>query len=360
MDVLKIAVFLLTLGTIILVHEFGHFLLAKLAGVKVETFAIGFPPRLFAIRRGETEYALNVVPLGGYVKMAGEEDPTVPRGFGSAPRRWRAAILLAGITMNILAAILFFSAAYATGWPEVVKSDIVVSQVLPGSPAAQAGLQAGDVIVAISGQPVTGTTQLRKLTDANLGKATTLTIRRGNSDRSVTLTPRVQWPADQGPIGIAIENRPTQIDPVKYPLGSAIVNGAVQAAQSVISTVLVIVLMIRGLIPVADARPIGPAGIYQVVGQATAATVRTGWLYPILSVAGTISAGVAFANILPIPGLDGGRLLFLLIEAIRGRRMQPERENVIHFVGLALMVSLFLVITYFDIINPINVNFTPR
>lgn len=360
MDVLKILVFLLILGTIILVHEFGHFALAKLAGVKVETFAIGFPPRLFSVRRGETEYAINLIPLGGYVKMAGEEDPDVPRGFSSASRGWRAAILLAGITMNVLAAVAFFSLAFATGWPEVTKSEIIVSQVQPSSPAAEAGLRSNDVIVSMNGQAITSATQLRRLTDESLGRPVTLVFRRGGVENSARLTPRANVPPDQGPIGIAIVEQPLQEEPVNFPIGSAIVNGAIQAARSVGSTVLVIVLMVKGLIPVADARPIGPAGIYQVVGQATVATVQTGWLYPILSVAGTISAGVAFANFLPIPGLDGGRLLFVLVEAVRGRRMKPERENVIHFVGLAFMVSLFLVITYFDIINPISVNFSAR
>jgi regulator of sigma E protease len=356
----KILVFLLILGMIILVHEFGHFVLAKLAGVKVETFAIGFPPRLFALRRGETEYALNLIPLGGYVKMAGEDNPDVPRGFGAASRGWRAAILIAGITMNVLAAVLLFAAAYATGWPEVTKSEILVTEVLIGSPAQQAGIKPGDAILEMNGHPITTTDQLRTLTQSSLGKPATFIIRRDGTDETIRLTPRANVPPNQGPIGVAIVDQPLAETPVNYPVGSAIVNGAIQALQSLVQTVLVIVLLIQGLLPVADARPTGPVGIYEVVGQATQATIQTGWLYPILSVAGTISAGVAFANLLPIPGLDGGRLLFVAIEAIRGRRMRPDRENVIHFVGLAFMVSLFLVITYFDIINPISVNFTPH
>lgn len=360
MDIVKVLVFLLILGTIILVHEFGHFITAKLAGVKVETFAIGFPPRLFAVRRGETEYAINMIPLGGYVKMAGEDDPDVPRGFGSASRSWRAVILLAGITMNLLMAVVFFSAAYATGWPEVTKSEILVSEVLNGSPAQQAGLKAGDVILAMNGQTISTTDQLRNLTLTVLGKPTALLIRRNGAEKTVELTPRANVPVDQGPIGVAIVDQPLAETPVNYPLGSAIVNGVTQTVQAIVQTVLVIVFIIKGLIPFADARPTGPVGIYDVVGQATAVTIQTGWLYPILSVAGVISAGVAFANVLPIPGLDGGRLLFVIIEAIRGRRMRPDRENVIHFVGLAFMVSLFLVITYFDIISPPNVSFTPH
>lgn len=356
----EIIVFVLILGLLVLVHEFGHFVMAKLAGVKVEEFAIGFPPRLLSFHRGETDYSLNLIPLGGYVKMLGEEDPTAPRSFAAAPRAWRLGILLAGVTMNILAAIIIFSAAFASGWPEPTQIAIVVSEVMPGTPAASAGLKVGDVVTAIAGQPVQRADQIRTLTNANLGKPTSVQVTRGGHTVDLTLTPRTTWPADQGPMGIAILEQVVKEQPVSFPLPSAIVHGASQTLQTLALTVAVPFLVVRGLIPADLARPVGPVGIYQITAQAAKETITTGWWYPILQDAGIISAGLALVNVLPIPGLDGGRILFVLIEAVRGRRISPQRESMIHFIGLAFLVSLVLVVTYFDILNPVNIDFGPH
>jgi len=359
-SVVNVVIFILLLSLLILVHELGHFILAKRAGVKVEEFAIGFPPRLFSTRRGETNYSINLVPLGGYVKMLGEEDPTFPRSFASARRRWRVAILAAGATMNIIFAIFLFAGAYAAGWPQVTKSEVEISQVSPDSPAAKAGLAAGDVIVAYDGQTIDQAEQLPALSQQSLGKPTTLEIRRKGTMSSITLTPRTIWPSGQGPIGIAIMEHALKIEPVYYSLPSALVNGARQTLQTITITLTLPLLVLRGLIPLDVARPVGPAGIYQITSQAATETVATGWWFPILSVAGTVSAGLGLANLLPIPGLDGGRLLFVVIEAIRGRRVDPQREGQIHLVGLALLVSLVIVITYFDLFFPVTVQFSPH
>jgi regulator of sigma E protease len=356
----NILVFLVILGALILLHELGHFVLAKRAGVKVEEFGIGFPPRLFAVRRGETDYSLNLIPLGGFVRMLGEEDPTAPRSFAAAPRIWRIAILAAGASMNILAAVFLFTAAYASGWPSVTKSDVVISEVLPDSPASQAGLQPGDVIQAINGQSVQQTSQLQGLIGSRLGKPTPLQIGRNNQTLTVTVTPRSTWPPDQGPIGIAIEDHALRYEPVYYSLPKAFVLGAARTAETLFATLSVPVLVLRGLLPADVARPIGPLGIYQVTSQAATQTVQTGWWYPVLSVAGLISAGLGLANLLPIPGLDGGRLLFVVIEAVRGQRISPRRESMIHFAGLAFLVSVVIVVTYFDVLFPVNVDFVPH
>ena len=360
MGVLQVLYFVVILGVLILVHELGHFVLAKRAGVKVEEFGIGFPPRLFSWRRGETEYSINLIPLGGYVRMLGEEDPSAPRSFAAASRWWRIAILGAGATMNILAAVVLFSGAYAAGWPEVTKAAIVVTQVQPGTPAAQAGLLAGDVVKALAGQPVQRAEQLRSITNRTLGQPTTIEITRNGQDLTLPITPRATWPTDEGPIGIGIMEQPIQEEPVYYSLPSALVNGARQTVQTLILTVAVPVLVIRGVLPADVARPVGPVGIYQITAQAAAETIRSGWWFPVLRDAATISAGLGFANLLPIPGLDGGRLLFVVVEALRGRRVSPQRESMIHFIGLAFLVSLVLVITYFDLLFPVTVDLTPH
>ncbi|HVB97438.1 MAG TPA: M50 family metallopeptidase [Chloroflexota bacterium] len=357
---MNVVVFIVLLGALILVHELGHFILAKRAGVKVEEFGIGFPPRLFAIQRGETAYSLNLIPLGGFVRMLGEEDPTAPRSFASASRWWRIAILVAGATMNFIVAILLFSGAYASGWPTVTKSEVIVSDVVSGSPAARAGLKTGDVIVKFAGQTIERPSQISSVTYASLGKSLPVVIQRGQQTLNLTVTPRTSWPSDQGPVGIGISEHPLKVEPVYYSLPKAIIGGITQTVQTVILTLSVPVLVIRGLIPADAARPIGPFGIYQITSQATTETVTTGWWFPVLSVAATVSAGLGFANLLPIPGLDGGRLLFVIIEAIRGRRISPQRESMIHMVGLVFLVSVFLIVTYFDVLFPVNLNFGPH
>jgi regulator of sigma E protease len=355
-----IVVFIVLLGALILIHETGHFVLAKRAGVRVEEFGIGFPPRLVAVRRGETEYSLNLIPLGGFVRMLGEDDPSAPRSFASARRSWRIAILAAGATMNLVAAVLLFGGAYAAGWPTVTQSEILVSQVVPGSPAATAGMQPGDVIASFNGQPVQRADQLRNLIDATLGRPAPVQVVRNGKTQTLEVTPRATWPSDQGPIGIAIEDHALKVAPVYYSLPSALWHGLWQTIQTIALTITLPFLVLRGLLPLDVARPVGPLGIYQITSQATTETVATGWWFPVLSVAGTISAGLGLANLLPIPGLDGGRLLFVVIEAIRGRRINPQREGMIHFIGLAFLVSLVLVVTYFDLLNPVNLSFGPH
>jgi regulator of sigma E protease len=356
---LSVVVFIVLLGVLILVHELGHFVLAKRAGVKVEEFGIGFPPRLFAIRRGETDYSLNLIPLGGYVRMLGEEDPTAPRSFASASRGWRFAILAAGASMNLIVAILLFSTAYVAGVPDFSKADVVVSQVLANTPASQAGLVAGDQIISMGGTPIGGFDQLQSETTESRGKATPMVIQRDGKELNVTITPRSDYPAGQGPMGIAVTLRPRSL--IHYSVPAALANGAVDAGRTVVLTLALPVDIVRGLIPLADApRPMGPVGIFQVTSQATAVTMDRGWLWPILEVAAEVSAGLAVANLLPIPGLDGGRLLFVVLEAIRGRRISPKRETMIHLMGMAFLLSLVMVITYLDILHPVPTDLFPH
>ncbi len=357
MGPVSVVIFLLLLSALVFVHELGHFIMAKRAGVKVEEFGIGFPPRLVSIRRGETEYSLNLIPLGGFVRMLGEEDPTAPRSFASAPRRWRIGILAAGATMNIVAAVFLFGGAFASGWPTVTQSEVVISQIAPDSPASQSGLQVSDVIRSVNGNPVEQSSQLRTAIDANLGKSATFTVDRSGKSLDIKITPRATWPSGQGPVGIAIADHPLKQEPIRYPLLKSLRFGAEETAQTLLLTITIPVMVIQGLIPAEVARPIGPYGIYQVTSQAVTESVASGWWYPILRDAATISAGLGLANLLPIPGLDGGRLLFVAVEAIRGRRVNARRETMIHFLGLAFLVSMVLVVTYFDVLFPINVNF---
>src|SRR5688572_19702242 len=344
----------------VLIHELGHFTIAKMAGIRVEEFGIGFPPRLFAFRRGETEYSLNALPLGGFVRMLGEEDPKQPRSFARAKKRWRVAILLAGSTMNMIAAALFFSVAFMAGWPTVTATEVEIFRIVPGSPAEQAGLLRGDIVLALGSQPVTQTGDLRRITDASLGQGVPMEIRRNGSATTLTVTPRAQWPEGEGPIGIGILDRPAKVEPIQYGPIEALGRGARELGRSILLTLSIPMLAIQGIIPLELLRPVGPVGLYQATSQATAETTRSGWWFPILYMAATLGAGLGVANLLPIPGLDGGRLVFIVLETLRGRRVSPEREGLIHLVGMAVLLSLVVVITYFDILFPVNVDFTLR
>jgi regulator of sigma E protease len=353
----NIIVFIVVLGALVTLHELGHFILAKRAGIRVEEFGIGFPPRLISFRRGETEYSLNAIPLGGFVRMLGEEDPTAPRSFASAPRLWRIAILAAGAMTNLFVGFLLFSGAYVAGWPTVTKGEVVINRVLPDTPAAQAGLLPGDIIRSFGAQPINTTNELRQAIQGSLGTVTAIAVDRAGGVVNVEVTPRATWPSDQGPVGIGIENHPLVTEPVYYGVPGALARGAAKTVETIALTFELPILVAQQVISVDVARPVGPVGIYQITSQAASETISTGWLFPILSVAATISLGLGIANVLPIPGLDGGRLLFVVIEALRGRRINPQRESMIHFAGLAFLVSAVLVVTYFDVLNPASIDF---
>src|SRR5262245_46507836 len=343
----------------VLIHELGHFTLAKIAGIKVEEFGIGFPPRLIAFRRGETEYSLNLIPLGGFVRMLGEEDPEQPRSFARAKKRWRIAVLLAGSTMNLIAAALFFSVAHMAGWPTATQTEVQVVQVTPGSPAEAAGLQRGDAVVSLAGRPVARADDLRPIIDANLGQPIPIEIRRAGQSMTLQVTPRPQSPSGDGPTGIRIQDTPVKIEPVPYPPLESLVRGVRELGRTLLLTLSLPLLVGQGL-PLELLRPVGPVGVYQATSQAAAETVRSGWWFPLLYLAAVLGAGLGLANLLPIPGLDGGRLVFILLEMVRGRRIAPEREGLIHLVGMAVLVSLVIVITYFDILFPVAVDFSLR
>lgn len=360
MDLVSIIYFILLLGFMVFIHELGHFLVAKRAGIRVEEFGIGFPPRLLGFRRGETLYSLNAIPLGGFVKMLGEEDPTHPRSFARAPKRWRIAVLVAGSTMNLIAATILFSAAFAVGWPTVTEWRVEIAAIAPGSPAEAAGLRPGDVVLALAGQPIRSAGEIRPISEENRGSPIPFDVRRGDQTISVRIQPRESWPEGQGPIGVSIRDRATRIEPIPHGPVSALGNGARLTMAAVGGTFLMPVLVLQGLMPPEAARVSGPVGLYQVTSQAIDETARTGWLYPILTMAGTLGAGLGVANLLPIPALDGGRLLFVFLEAVRRRRVNPEREAMIHLMGMAVLLSLVIVITYFDILSPVQIDFGLR
>jgi regulator of sigma E protease len=546
LDPLTFIAFILILSLLVFVHELGHFIVAKRAGITVEEFAIGFPPRavklyqeggaitldghefdidrklqvprtiqpgaqvyaetafkedgrpvvtkLELIKAAEseqpekepkpgfdlsrffgrkttpkapetrptvvvdaitrpTEYAINWIPFGGYVRMLGEEDPSAPGSFASKSKRARFAVLVAGSSMNLLLAVVFFTLTAMSGVPQSAVGT-VVTDVVPGAPAAQAGLRAGDMIVGADDTEFKYDGDLVNYVNENKGTEITLHLNRDGDMVNATLVPRVNPPEGEGSMGVMIQYLPvarvvvtqvlpdtpaaaagiqpddviagagdtaftytgdlasylaenpeqeitlvlerkgeivtvsltpnplptTPTDPageglgvanenqaalgvqIEYdfetklnhmPLPQAMWSGVTQTVQFVGLTFYMPIAILRNLIPAEAARVTGPVGIYQQTASAVDAAVTLNWWFPVLWLTAVLSTALAVTNLLPLPALDGGRILFVLIEAIRGKRVSPEKEGAIHFIGLALLVTLMLVISYYDISNPL-------
>lgn len=342
--------FFIILTPIILVHELGHFWAALLSKIKVDEFGLGFPPRAAKLaERNGTVYSLNWIPLGGFVRPAGEDDPNVPGGLASASKRARLFVLFAGAGMNFITAFFIFFAAYIVGPPA-----IEILQVNPDSPALTAGLQEGDTILAVNGRKADTTGTLLQEIQANSGQAVTLLLDRNGSEVETDLVPRQPGeydPAVDGPIGITLTF--SEDMNISRPIGEAATESLNTMWEIVYLTVTVPAMLIQGDIEPSEARPISVVGISQIAGQAAESSVERRNLFPILNMAGFISVALGFTNLLPIPALDGGRILFVLIEAVRGRRIEPEREGMVHIVGMLVLLGLMVLLIVQDIVNPI-------
>jgi len=301
-----------------------------------------------------TEYVLNWIPFGGYVKMLGEEDPTAPGSFASKSKTARLIVLSAGSVMNLIAAVVIFTIMFMTGSPEPI-GETFIADIAPNSPAEQVGIQINDIIFQVDDVVVETTSDVANYTQTKRGQEITLKILRNESELQISLVPRVNSPPGEGAMGIAIQTRPIGQRITKYSIGEAFVKATSATVNIAISPFLIPVAIMRKTISAEDARPVGPVGIYDIAGSAIGETVAQGVLYPILLVTALISAALAVTNLLPIPALDGGRIMFIIIEAIRGRRISPEKEGAVHLIGLAFLMVLMVVITIYDVSNPIDV-----
>lgn len=523
--------FIIILSILVFVHELGHFLVAKRAGITVEEFAIGFPPRAVKLWQDEgsitldgheyiigrninlsrsiqpgaqvyaetgidakgrpivtklewvevpqgqkeekggsearlfnlfsrgpktsvannrptitvdaltrpTEYTINWIPFGGYVRMVGEEDPSAPGSFASKSKKARFAVLVAGSLMNLIAAILFFTLTSMSGVPQT-RVGTFVSDVVADTPASQAGLQPGDLIIGADDTEFNYEGDLVSYIEKKKGTEVTLHISRNGQQVDTSLVPRSNPPKGQGALGIAIQLVPVTtktkiaevlpegpaakaglqkgdlilavdqtelkyendllryiektgetavtlrylrndeektttitLSPsdtqsklgvrldydldskiVYYPIHTAFTRGLADTARYVGLTFYVPVAIFQQVLPLEAARPTGPVGIYQQTGSAVEAAISLNWWFPVLWWMAILSTALAVTNLLPLPALDGGRILFVIIEAIRGKRVAPEKEGAIHFIGLALLLTLMLVISYYDISSPIQ------
>lgn len=407
------------LSIMVLVHELGHLIAAKVSQVVVEEFGIGYPPRLFTFWQSEgkilldgkaitiprrfslpaeiqafsavsyeatvdnrgrqvlsriqrvdpddpavasattvehldrgTRYSVNAIPFGGFTKMLGEEDPRYPGSLASKRKLARVFVLVAGGAMNLVTAVLFFSLAMGLGAPAIAEPEnAVINSVSPGSPAELAGLLPGDVIVAADGTEIPTITSLQEYTQGHLGVEMELTVERDGQAIDITVIPRPDPPAGQAPIGIGLSPRTTIRH---FPWYEAVWLGLKDTVSLAGFILSVPIQIIRGLIPAELARPVGPVGVGQLVGDAVQFSVDTGWWYPALQMMGVLSVAIAMTNLLPLPALDGGRILFVIVEAIRGRRIDPAKEGLVHLIGMLLLLALMLLVTWQDVVNPVQ------
>ena len=373
------------LAALVFVHELGHYLAAKRFGIKVLEFGFGFPPRLFGVKYGETVYSINAIPLGGFVRLLGEEDPTDERSFARQSVLKRTIVLCAGSFMNFLTPIVIFTVLFVLP-QDVPVGTVHVTGVAPGSPAQQAGIRAGDQVTAINGERVRNHYELVEQIMVNLGAEVELTLRRGSivtgmsvsPDSSVvetvTVVPRINPPELE--VVETVTDPDTQVslrDARRYNVrlqpGDTMTQGAVgvmigtsnvrfvKESQSILDAsrnalgrmIDILVLTKNSFHMWATGGPnpglTGPIGIAQVTGEVAEVGV-----FPFFELVAIISISLGLINILPIPALDGGRLMFVLIEwARRGRRISPQREGLVHVIGFAILIGLIVVISFFDI-----------
>ena len=350
---MNLLAFLPILSLMMIVHELGHYITARLTGIQVLEFGIGLPPRLWGFNRNGVTYSINWIPFGAFVKMLGEEDPTAPNSFASKPRRVRAFVLIAGSAMNFLLAIVAFSMVYVVGVRYLsLDGPVEIADVSPDSPASAAGILPGDTITAFDGQPV-DVQQFRDVAAQHVDQPVQLTLHRADVDVDVSLTPRSNPPEGQGALGIVLGTNGLY----QPGLFGSLAQGTEQTVRAIGITFMVPKLLLEGAITPSDARPIGLPGMAELTAQAVAYSLDTGFWYPIFFLTGMFSAGLAVANMLPIPALDGGRLFFVILESLRGRRIPPEREAAFHFVGIVVLLTLMVIISLNDIVSPIpNVN----
>lgn len=332
--IVSLSITVLILGILIFAHELGHFLVAKWVGIRVHEFALGMGPVVFSRQSGDTLYSLRAFPIGGFNRMAGmepgEEDD--PKGFNTKTVSQRMVVIAAGSLMNFALAIIFFMVLFmGIGIPADSNK---IAGVLDGSPAQLAGLQEGDRIIAVDGTKTPNWDKLTSAIRAQPNKELQITVSRSQKEFQAILHTEINEQENVGMIGIKRSFE-------KKGFFESIWLGITSSVALIVFIVQQLFLMIRGLVP-ADVA--GPVGMVQLVGQAVDFGFGT-----VIQFAAMLSLNLGIINLLPIPALDGSRLVFLAVEGVRGRALNPDRENMIHFVGFMLLIGLMLLITYQDI-----------
>lgn len=379
---MSILIFIVILFVLVVSHEFGHFIVAKLNNIRVDEFSFGFPPKLFGKKIGETTYNINALPFGGYVKILGEnldEADMLEVGFlnkeGSPekvelaerslaykPKYIQALVMLAGVAMNFLVAWLLLSVGFMSGLPSSVdavpKGAIVQNQaltitsVLPKSPAEKAGIKVGDKIEYLDTKIDStkllssnfGTETVQTFIQKHGGEQVNVYVIRGKEPMQIVVVPEISKQGDNPMIGISMDT----IGTLKLPIHKAVWEGLKLSGNIFVGTMAGFYNLIHSaILGKAEMSSLtGPVGIVGVVGDAA----KFGFVY-LLSFTALISINLAVINLIPFPALDGGRLLFLLIEKIKGSRIKPKVANTVNAIGFGLLILLMVIITYHDIVK---------
>ena len=380
------------LALLIFVHELGHFTTAKLFGIKVTEFGFGFPPRIFGVPFRGTVYSLNLIPLGGFVKMVGEEDPSDPDSFARHSVLKRLVVLSAGSIMNFVLPVVIFTVLLMLPHDALVGGSVLITSVAPGSPAEQVGLRGGDVILAVNGKPVISPGELVETVRGRSGQPIELSLRRASrvmglsqspelaTFDAVNVTPRISPPRlkvveevtdpssevglsdarrynpdlevgdtmTQGAIGVMIGLVNPKFGTKTEPVWSAVPN-----AVATIWSVLTFTWggITEGVATRSNPGITGPVGIAHATDEVVE-ELGVAWIFRI---AALLSVSLGVVNLLPIPALDGGRIVFVVLEFVRrGKRISPQREGLIHLVGFVVIIGLIVAITYSDIVRIVN------
>ncbi len=342
----------LILGFLVVIHELGHFFAAKKAGVLVEEFGVGFPPRLFSFKKGETVYSLNALPLGGFVKIYGEteEFKDNPRSFSSKSIGVRTGIVFAGVFMNFVIGMLLLIISYSIGFPSPVTDEnktfiqnesLVVARVLSNSPGMNAGLKDGDVITAINNERVDAST-FREFVTLHKGDVITVSVKRGGEEKSFSVQTRKEYPQNEGSVGIALVDQGM----LRYPFHLALLHGVKDSFIIVGKIVEAFAGLLVGVLHGSVDRDSvsGPVGVFVLAGHAIQSGIQ--YVLPLIIL---ITFNLAVMNVLPLPALDGGRIFFFILERIKGRPVSSRIENAIHGTGFLFLIILMIFLTVGDI-----------
>ncbi len=351
---MTILIFIIILAILVFVHELGHFATAKRFGMRVEEFGFGFPPRAKKLfEKNGTLYTLNWLPLGGFVKIKGESgDYRNEQDSFASKKAWqRLVVLVAGVTMNIVLAWALFTVGYSIGLPQVVDNanekfirdkSIQIIALEPDSPAIQADLQVGDKIISIDNNHYEDITEIQNYINSKNNQAVNLNIARGGNSFEKTITPTTNTAGERAVMGVAL----VKTGIISYPWYQALWEGLKTTIFTTWQIILAFGGMLKSLFITGSlgADIAGPVGIAVLTGQ----VVNLGFIY-ILQFAALLSINLAIINILPIPALDGGRVLFLAIEKIIRRPVNQKIEAIVHNIGFLLLMLLVVIVTFKDI-----------
>ena len=333
--------FVVVFSLLIFSHELGHFVAAKLSRVRVDEFGFGYPPRMIKLGQWhETTISLNWLPFGGFVKMS-EDDPSTPGSLAGKSRGTRFFVLVAGSVMNLVLALVLFSVTFMIGAPTPYEGPGAgIYYVAPNSPAAQAGMKAGDTIVSIEGQQVVQIEQAVDLIKQHLGQPVLVVVQRdGQELPAMEVIPRIDPPENEGALGVALD---LPLAKRSYPIWQAVPMGIRTTVNAVRAMGQAVAGAIMGNQP--GIQVTGPIGIYTMTTEAA----KTG-LSRLVEFTAFLSLNLFLVNLLPLPALDGGRVIFVILEWIRGgRKIAPEKEGAVHAIGMLLLIGLMVVVTVMD------------